>query len=126
MEKKKEIPINIWDDFYDDGYVPDAEIQETFMYVESDMYSLEEQHKILRIIGNALIMYYLPMNVQMKLEFYDSKTKYPNLDEIYQSQRWKIVFKHLTHKQLDKMLTDLQNSDLTYQDGTPFKFYSQS
>ena len=30
----KTIDINIWDDFYDDGYVPYGETTESFIYVE--------------------------------------------------------------------------------------------
>lgn len=38
MKKLEYIPINIWDDFYDDGYVPEGEKLETYIYVEdSDM-----------------------------------------------------------------------------------------
>lgn len=29
MEKIKKIPINIWDDYYEDGYVPKGKIQKT-------------------------------------------------------------------------------------------------
>jgi hypothetical protein len=36
METFERIPINIWDDFYDDGFVPEGKIQETFIYVEED------------------------------------------------------------------------------------------
>ena len=41
-EKCDNICINIWDDFYEDGYVPEGEIQETYGYVEESTYSDDE------------------------------------------------------------------------------------
>ena len=34
MEK---ISINIWDDYCDDGYVPEGKTQDTYAYIESDL-----------------------------------------------------------------------------------------
>ena len=35
MEQLEYIHINIWDDFYDDGYVPKGEKLETYIYIEN-------------------------------------------------------------------------------------------
>ena len=35
---KNEIDVNIWD-YYGDNCIPENEIQETFIYVESDNYT---------------------------------------------------------------------------------------
>ena len=44
------IPINIWDDFYDDGYVPQGKTQNTYIYVEEPDIPLEKQEAILQIL----------------------------------------------------------------------------
>ena len=33
MGKIKRIPINIWDDYYEDDYIPKDKKQETYIYV---------------------------------------------------------------------------------------------
>lgn len=79
MEKIKSIPINIWDDYYDDGYVPEGEKQETYLYVEDSDLSLEFRKNCL----DNLIQF-IKINVSSEVKvfeyFYDSKIKYPNLN----------------------------------------------
>ncbi len=38
----KKVNINIWDDFYDDGYVPAGKTQQTYVYVEEREYDFSE------------------------------------------------------------------------------------
>lgn len=70
------IIINIWDDYYDDGYVPDGEKLETYIYVEDYDYSLEETKKFLEYLKTEIDSFSLPIQTRMSL--YDTKTKYPN------------------------------------------------
>ena len=42
----RNIPINIWDDFYDDGYVPEGEKLETYIYVEGRISRLRVQANV--------------------------------------------------------------------------------
>lgn len=119
---KTNIPINIWDDFYEDDYVPKGKIQETYMYVEDSEFTHDECKDCLLQVFRFLETLDLP-GVEMKMFFYDSRTIYPNLDEIYQIERWKITFKHLTHKRLDKLLIELQEKEFRYEK-MAYEFYS--
>jgi hypothetical protein len=47
MGELKYIPINIWDDFHEDGYVPEGKKLETFIYVEDSTISREKQKQYL-------------------------------------------------------------------------------
>jgi len=49
LEELEKISINIWDDFYDDDYVPKGKIQETFIYVEENI-SLVDKDDIMMYI----------------------------------------------------------------------------
>jgi len=38
------IDVNIWDDYYDDDFVPEGETQETYIYIEEyDVFSEDEK-----------------------------------------------------------------------------------
>ena len=41
---------NIWDDFYDDGYVPEGEVTETFIYVEDGGIPVNKKKEYLEIL----------------------------------------------------------------------------
>lgn len=129
MEKIERIPINIWDDYYEDGYVPEGKIQETYIYVEDSNISLLDQRE-------SLSKLFLYMNdnldlkgVEMTMRFFDSKMRYPNLKgEEYESmhyQRWKIEIENLTHKRREKLMDELNAANLSYKD-IPFDIYSES
>ena len=40
---KNRIGFNIWDDYHDDGYVPNGESQDTYSYVEEEMDEVEKE-----------------------------------------------------------------------------------
>lgn len=128
----KFIPINIWDDFYDDGYVPKGEIQETYIYVEDNELNIDFRKKCLEYL-----LSYIEYNIKFTskplpkfyMYFYDSWEKYPKLigteNEWMLFKRWEIKIENLSHKQLDKLLKDLSNASLLM-DGIPFNIYSES
>lgn len=100
------IPFNIWDDYYDDGYVPIGEIQETYGFVEEyDRFSEEEKENIIKVIYDYIVS--LGMDFEVEL----SGT---NID-----------FKHMTHKQRERLLKILDESGLRY-NGINIDFYSES
>jgi hypothetical protein len=69
------IPINFWDDFYEDGYVPEGEIQETYAYVEEYELLSEDEHKnILEIVFNYLKE--LKTGINIELIYHDSEKDY--------------------------------------------------
>jgi hypothetical protein len=120
----KPIPINIWDDYHEDGHIPEGEIQETYIYVEdyniphdSCRYVLD---RFMKFIKNNLRY----DNVEMRLEFYDSKVKYPDYPGLHY-QRWEIKVKHLTHQQREYIVDILYGVNLNL-DGIPIRVYSES
>lgn len=123
MQKLEKIHINIWDDFYEDGYVPEGEKQETYIYVEDNIPQdkIKECLELLLDNMNKLNL----EGVKMWLFFYDSRTKYPNLDEKYHFERWEIRVENLTHERLSKLLVELHSANLSV-DGIPFEIYSES
>jgi len=127
MEEKKRIPVNIWDDFYEDGYVPVGKIQETYAYVEDYDFNLADSIKYLSCLMNWIKenITYLD-GVKMWMSFYDSKIKYPNTEAGFPHFcRQEIRFQYMTHKQLDRLVDDLNKANLTI-DGLPFDIYSES
>lgn len=123
--KNTVIPINIWDDFYDDGYVPDGDNQSTYAYVEEyDELSEEIKKKALESVVIFIDTLDLP-GVEYSLDYYNSRDKYPTLDEIHHFERWNINFKHLTHARLETLLEELKKANLSVDD-IPLHFYSES
>ncbi len=126
----KKIPINIWDDFYDDGYVPDGEKLETYIYVEDSTISHEKRKQYLEILLNYITKNLNIDGVKLWLEFYESKKKYPNLIGNSEAERmffdrWEIKVEGLTHKRLYKWMDILENIDIKI-DNAAFYIYSES
>lgn len=124
------IGINIWDDFYEDGYVPEGEIQETYIYVEE--YDITEEDK--KLILNHVMWYIdfdalLDNNVtQKELVYFDSRIKYPNLNPEYDHihfTRWEIRLKNITHQQVNNLVKELNDAELKYKEKS-LEFYSES
>ena len=130
MEKLECIPINIWDDFYDDGYVPEGEILETNIYIETDEISAEKQRECLEILLEYINKNLNIDGVKLWIEFYDSRKKYPNLignpdAEAMFFDRYEIKLEGLTHKRLDEWMFVLENVNISV-DNIPFYIYSES
>lgn len=103
--KKPIIGFNIWDDYYDDGYVPEGEIQETYGYLEGWKGTQEDKEKVIKIIYDYLMILSLP----------GIKVSYD--DEIY--------FQYLTHERRETLVEELEKSNLEWK-GTKITFYSES
>ena len=104
------IPFNIWDDFFDDGFVPQGKKQETFGYIEEyETLSDEDKSNITDFIFNFLNR--LPLKC--------------SIDTEYRSGNKIIVFENITHQELDLLMGILKSSGLDYK-GIPIKFYSES
>jgi hypothetical protein len=129
------IDINFWDDFYEDGFVPEGEIQKTYAYVEEKNLAEDATKKCLEnILG--YIKYKIGFcglrqfdDVKFSIEYYDSKLKYPNLvgteHEYMLFTRWELRMVNITHKLLEEIMEMLEDSKLTL-DGIPLNFYSES
>jgi hypothetical protein len=103
-EIMKSIGFNIWDDFHDDGYVPVGKKQCTFGYVEEDL-SDDDKDEICKLV----YAYILTLDMTgVKVECND-----------------RMYFTDLTHARLEKLITELDESALHYQN-RPISFYSES
>jgi len=122
-----DVSVNIWDDFYDDGYAPDGEIVETFVYIDDTIFSFDERTEFLEYIKEIIDSYKFP--IQTKMSIYDTKIKYPNLDfEELQMEHWRrpeIRLYNITHDIREKILDKLNVSDLSFKNKN-FRIYSSS
>lgn len=129
LEEERSIPINIWDDFWEDGYVPDGEIQETYAYVEDSEIPQEDRKLYLEFFMSHLKTKEFLSNVDMQLTFYQSKNEFPSLVgteyERMLFERWEIRFKHLTHENIYRILEELENKKLVL-NNHPIRVYSES
>ena len=133
MEKLEYIPINIWSDFYDDGYVPEGKKQETYIYIEDTELSHDKRKEcleiLLRYMGN-LDFTGTKSGVKMWMQFYESRKKHPNLvgnpdvEKMF-FDRWEIRVENLTHMRLELLIKELDKADLSV-NGIPFHIYSES
>ena len=123
----RNISINIWDDYYEDGYLPDGETLETFIYVEDTDFSHEERENFLLFLKEKIDSYNFP--IKTKMSIYDTKIKYPNLDfEELNMQHWKrheIRVYDMTHKIRYELIENLNKENLMI-DNKNFYFYSES
>jgi len=113
----KSISINIWDDYYDDGYVPEGEILETYIYVEEyDDITDEEKKEFLLFLKEEIDKLKLP--IQTRMDVYDTKLKYPNLNfeenGLTHWRRDEIRVVDLTHELRYELLKLLKESQLQY------------
>lgn len=129
MKKLEYIPINIWDDFYDDGYVPEGEKLETYIYVEDSDMSQEKRKECLDTLLDYINKNLNTNGIKLWMELYESRKKYPNLigteHESMFFDRWEIKLEGLTHERLHEWMGVLENVDIKV-DGIPFHIYSES
>jgi len=129
MKDKNKIPVNIWDDYWEDGYVPEGEFQETFAYVEDYDISLEEKGKILLYLMNFIDEKIELQGTEMNIFIEDDRKKYSKLigteDEFMLKKRYKLQFKKITHKQREILVTFLQKQNLMFEN-KEIVIYSES
>jgi len=117
MDSKKIIPINIWDDFYDDGFVPEGEKLETYIYVEDASVSNNKRKEYLEILLQYINKNLNTDGIKIWLELFEGKKKYPNIvdteNEYMLFDRWEIKLEGLTHKRLDEWMDKFKNIELT-------------
>lgn len=120
----EKISVNIWDDYHDDGYVPEGETQDTYAYVECEL-SDEDCKNVLQLLKEQIAEI---STCGLELEYYDSAKVYPNLVgteyEYSLYKRWQLEIKNLTHEEREKIVEALQNK-LQYQNRL-IKVYSES
>lgn len=106
---KDRIPVNIWDDYYDDESVPKGEKQETYAYVEEydGVFNESMKVEIIKYLHDYVSGLNLP-GVELKIE-----------------NGTDLAFINFTHKQREELVEKLNGSKLSYK-GYPFLFYSES
>lgn len=122
-EKDKYIPINIWDDFWDDGYVPKNQTQSTYAYVESDDFTLEQEKKAMLLLCSIIKESKLLDESLYKIKIKTFQNEWTNNGKPY--ERYEVIFKNITHEKLNKLMKILTSKKHTI-DGIPIKFYSES
>lgn len=126
----KKIHINIWDDYHDDGFVPDGQIQETFAYVEGDGLTDEDQRQVLGLLLRVVeTLKDANSKVKAFVCWYDSAIKYPQWvgteRESILFKRWQLQLEHLTHAEREKLVDLLGQHPFQY-NGQPVSVYSES
>lgn len=110
------ISVNIWDDYYSDGYVPEGEIQETYAYVEEKI-EHDKCREVLEIVKES-IEALTNSKISMELSFYESAKVYPHLvgteHESFLYSRWQLGFKGLSHQAREWLVEELKNLQLHY------------
>lgn len=105
--KKDSIGVNIWDDYYDDGYVPEGEIQETHLYVEEyDTLDDADRDRI------AIMIFH-------HLKTLDLTGVQTSLDADY------VYLTNLSHARREKLVEELNAANLRYE-GRQISVYSES
>lgn len=107
----KQIPINIWDDFYEDDFVPEGEKQETHIYVEDCDIPKVNQKEYLEVL-----LEYINKNL-------DTNGVILTIETVY--EEWQIKVEGLTHAKLYEWMEVLGSADIKV-DGIPFSIYSES
>jgi hypothetical protein len=124
------ININIWDDYFEDGCVPEGEVQETYAYIESPDIEKDEEKACLEYLMSYIVKNSLLENdIKMSLVFYDARVKYGSkLAEVFPVcvlTRWDLRFEGLSHEAREQLVAKLQQGNLTYK-SDPLIVYSES
>lgn len=110
----KEIPINIWDDYWEDSHVPEGQVQTTRMYIEDYTIPIPEKEIILNRLCDYIAMHFPIDTFKMDVTDFGEDTV-------------AIKLVNLTHKDRERLLKFLQThqSNLRYGPAS-FRFYSES
>lgn len=109
----KKVNINIWDDFYDDGYVPAGKTQQTYAYVEEreEDFSEDLQDEIMKF-------------------FFEQIKSSKHLEGVTVKYQGRINFDNITHKKLWGLMKELEGKRITYKtsegEELEFSIYSES
>jgi hypothetical protein len=123
------ISINIWDDYYSDGYVPEGAVQETYAYVECAL-SDADSREVLELLRVALDSVRAAGSAfESCIKWHDSAELYPSLvgteSERHLYKRWQLELRGLPHKEREQLVERLAQLDLRYK-GTPLDICSES
>jgi hypothetical protein len=124
------IHVNIWDDYHDDGFVPEGEVQETYAYVEGGDLVDDDKRAVLLQLQQTVESIKVPESALVcGVEWYDSALVYPSLvgteHERHLYKRWQLQLKHLPHSERESLVEVLGRLQLQY-NGRTVVVYSES
>lgn len=121
------ISINIWDDYYEDEYVPAGEVQKTYIHVEDNNISLDKTREYLEKVLDYVYSDVNLENTEFILRYFDARDKFPHLIgteyEHLLFRRWEIKVVNLSHEQKD-ILVDMLNDAKIMVDDKLISVYS--
>lgn len=125
-----EIHINIWDDYHDDGFVPEGKVQETYAYVENGNLDDDDSRAVLAQLQQDIeAIKATTSTLNCRIEWYDSATVYPNLigteHERHLYKRWQLQMTNLPHREREQLVAALGRSKLRF-NNRPVVVYSES
>lgn len=110
----KKIPINIWDDYDDE--VPN----ETYAYVEDHKMDYDLRYKHLEEFSVLFVEAIKGSSIGTELINYNSKSRYPNLDEMFHFTRPELRIKNMDHEQREALVQHFKTIE------SNFDVYSES
>lgn len=133
MSEKPFWGINIWDDYHDDGYIPEGKKQETFAYIEqypNEKLDDENTKKILFTLKELFENFFVNhSDTQFNLHYEDTSKKYPSLinteNEHFLYKRWEIKITNITHKNRELLVENFEKNPIKIND-FPVIIYSES
>lgn len=116
----KKIPINIWDDYCEDGYVPKGERQETYAYVESNLLGYDLIDDVLYFLMDEIKKLAIP---KLKLKVLHDSVQMGSF--MIMDNQPRLFMTNLTHTQREEMVKILGKMKLQYE-GAKLDIYSES
>lgn len=118
------ININIWDDYWEDGHVPEGKLQSTYAYCEGrENLSLDEQYIYLNFFHDEIKKRNLIPDISSFLNLYDSRNFYPSNSNYI--TRWEIRFLNISDK-IRRNIIKSFNDEILYFDEIKYNIYSES
>jgi len=122
-----EIDVNIWDDYYDDDFIPEGKNQETYIYIEEyDVFTEDEKVFFLSRLKEEIEK--LDLDLVLRMSEYDTKKEYPDVDfEANGMVHWSRpeIRLEISHEKRHELIGLLTKKDL-YVGNKKFNIYSES
>ena len=116
----KNICINIWDDYTDDGYLSPGESQNTYAYIESDLDDSSSKALLEQFKNLLITLKSFDPSITLDLNFYDSSKFYPSLigteHEIFLFKRWQLEIFNISHSKREAIIQELMTINFIFND----------
>lgn len=116
----KNISINIWDDYTDDGYLSPGESQNTYAYIESDLDDSSSKELLEQFKNLLITLKSFDPSITLDLNFYDSSKVYPSLigteHEIFLFKKWQLEIFNISHSKREAIIQELMTINFIFND----------